>query len=88
MVGIPKMLLSWMKQRSGGPQQNIFTERIVHAPGTRFLGQVSRDLVLGFSTNRRERENHDSWCVSVRKFTKEESRKLTSVGRVIGAHWL
>jgi hypothetical protein len=38
MVGIPKILLSWMKQRSGGPQGNIFTERIIHAPGTQFLG--------------------------------------------------
>jgi hypothetical protein len=48
MVGIPKILLSWMKQRSGGPQGNIFTKRIVHAPGTQFLGGVSQDLVLGF----------------------------------------
>jgi hypothetical protein len=48
MVGIPKILLSWMKQRSEGPQGNVFTERIVHAPGTRFLGGVSWDLVLGF----------------------------------------
>jgi hypothetical protein len=48
IVGIPKILLSWMKQRSGGPQGNIFTKRIVHAPGTWFLGGVSQDLVLGF----------------------------------------
>jgi hypothetical protein len=47
MVGILKILLSWTKQRSGGPQGNVFTE-IVHAPGTRFLGGVSWDLVLGF----------------------------------------
>jgi hypothetical protein len=32
MVGVPKILLSWMKQRSGGPQGNVFTERIVHTP--------------------------------------------------------
>jgi hypothetical protein len=48
MVGVRKILLSWMKQRNGGPQGNVFTERIVHAPGTWFLGGVSRDLVLGF----------------------------------------
>jgi hypothetical protein len=48
MVGVPKILLSWTKQRSGGPQGNIFTERIVHAPGTWFLGGVSWDPVLGF----------------------------------------
>jgi hypothetical protein len=48
MVGIPKILLSWKKQRSGGPQGNIFTERIVQAPGTKFLGVVSWDLVQGF----------------------------------------
>jgi hypothetical protein len=48
MVGVPKILLSWMKQRSGGPQGNFFTERIVHSPGTWFLGGVNRDLVLGF----------------------------------------
>jgi hypothetical protein len=48
MVGLPKILLPWMKQRSGGPQGSIFTERIVHVPGTWFLGGVSWDLVLGF----------------------------------------
>jgi hypothetical protein len=48
MVGIPKILLSWMKQRSGGPQRNVFTKRIIHAPGTWFLGVVSWDLVLRF----------------------------------------
>jgi hypothetical protein len=37
MAGIPEILLSWMKQRSGGPQGNIFTERIVYTSGTRFL---------------------------------------------------
>jgi hypothetical protein len=37
MVGIPEILLSWMKQRSGGPQGNVFTERVIHAPGTWFL---------------------------------------------------
>jgi hypothetical protein len=37
MVGVPKILLSWTKQRSGGPQGNVFTKRIVHAPGTWFL---------------------------------------------------
>jgi hypothetical protein len=51
LAGIPEILFSWMKQRSGGPQGNIFTERIVHTSGTRFLRQVSQDLVLGFSTN-------------------------------------
>jgi hypothetical protein len=48
MVGVPKILLSWTKQRSGGPQGNVFNERIVHGPGTWFLGGVSQDLVLGF----------------------------------------
>jgi hypothetical protein len=48
MVGIPKILFSWMKQRSGGPQVDVFVERIVHASGTWFLGGVSQDLVLGF----------------------------------------
>jgi hypothetical protein len=48
MVGIPKILLSWTKHRSGGPQGNVFTERIIHAPGTQLLGGVSWDLVLGF----------------------------------------
>jgi hypothetical protein len=48
IVGIPKILLSWMKQRSGGPQGNVFTKRIIHTPGTWFLGGVSQDLVLGF----------------------------------------
>jgi hypothetical protein len=37
MAGIPEILLSWKKQRSGGPQGIIFTERIVHASGTLFL---------------------------------------------------
>jgi hypothetical protein len=41
MVGVPKILISWTKQRSGGPQWNIFTERIVHIPGTQFLGGVA-----------------------------------------------
>jgi hypothetical protein len=48
MVGVPKILLSWTKERSGGPQGNISTERIVHTPGTQFLRGVSRDLVLRF----------------------------------------
>jgi hypothetical protein len=48
MVGIPKIFLSWTKQRSGGPQGNVFTKRIVYTPGTRFLGGVNQDLVLGF----------------------------------------
>jgi hypothetical protein len=48
MVSIPKILLAWMKQRSGGPQGNIFTVRIFHVPGTWFLVGVSWDLVLGF----------------------------------------
>jgi hypothetical protein len=26
MAGIPKILLSWTKQRSGGPQGNVFTK--------------------------------------------------------------
>jgi hypothetical protein len=34
MVGVPEIFLSWMKQRSGGPQGNVFTERIIHASGT------------------------------------------------------
>jgi hypothetical protein len=38
MVGVPNIFLSWMKQRSGVPQGNIFTERIIYATGTRFLG--------------------------------------------------
>jgi hypothetical protein len=46
MVGIPKILLSWKKQRSGGPQGNVFTERIVHAQGSQFLGGVSQNLVI------------------------------------------
>jgi hypothetical protein len=48
MVGIPKILLSWMKQKSRGPQGNVYPERIVHTPGTQFLGAVSWGLVLGF----------------------------------------
>jgi hypothetical protein len=48
MVCVPKILLSWMKQKSGGPQGNIFTKRVSHAPGTQFLGAVSQDLVIGF----------------------------------------
>jgi hypothetical protein len=32
MAGIPKILLSWIKQRSGRPQGNIFTERIIQVP--------------------------------------------------------
>jgi hypothetical protein len=48
MVGVPKILLPCMKERSGGPQGNVFTERIFHAPGTWFLRGVSWDLVLGF----------------------------------------
>jgi hypothetical protein len=48
MVGIPKILLSWTKQRSGGPQGNVFTERIIHAPGAQFLRGVNWYLVLGF----------------------------------------
>jgi hypothetical protein len=43
MVGIPKILLSLAKQRSGGPEGNIFTKMIVHAPGTQ-----NQDIVLGF----------------------------------------
>jgi hypothetical protein len=39
IAGVPEILLSWTKQRSGGPQGNIFTERIVHASGTRFLNR-------------------------------------------------
>jgi hypothetical protein len=83
MVGISKILLSWTKQRSGGPQRNIFTEGIVHVPGTRFLGAASRDLALGFLTNQereRERENHDSWSDSARELTKGGPRKLTGGG--------
>jgi hypothetical protein len=34
MAGIPEIVLSWTKQRSGRPQGNIFTERIVYTPGT------------------------------------------------------
>jgi hypothetical protein len=53
IAGVPEM----MKQRSGGPQGNVFTERIIHASGTWFLRRVSWDLVLGFLTNQdRERE--------------------------------
>jgi hypothetical protein len=37
VANVPKILLSWMKQRSGGPQGNVFTERIAHASGTRLL---------------------------------------------------
>jgi hypothetical protein len=37
IAGVPKILLSWTKQRRGGPQGNIFTERVVYAPGTWFL---------------------------------------------------
>jgi hypothetical protein len=38
MMGIPKILLAYTKQRSGGPQGNVFTERINHTPGSWFLG--------------------------------------------------
>jgi hypothetical protein len=48
MAGVSEIFLSWMKQRSGGPQGNIFIKRIIYAPGTQFLSQVGRDLVLGF----------------------------------------
>jgi hypothetical protein len=37
MVGIPEIFLSWMKQRSGGLQGNVFTERNAHTAGTWFL---------------------------------------------------
>jgi hypothetical protein len=37
MAVVPEILLFWMKQRRGGPQENIFTQKIIHAPGTRFL---------------------------------------------------
>jgi hypothetical protein len=37
MVGVPKILLSWTKQRSGGPQGNVFIERILYASGAWFL---------------------------------------------------
>jgi hypothetical protein len=46
MVGVPEILLSWMTQRSGGPQGNIFTKRIIHSSRTFFL----KILALGFST--------------------------------------
>jgi hypothetical protein len=56
MAGIPEILLSWMKQRSGRPQGNIFTKRIVQSPGTWFLRRVSQDLVLGFQPTETERK--------------------------------
>jgi hypothetical protein len=101
MVGIPKILLSWMKQRSGGPQGNVFTERIVHASGTRLLIQCELGPSSRISTNRRERErqrererererkreNHDSWPDSTRELTKGGARKSIGGGRVMGAHW-
>jgi hypothetical protein len=51
IAGIPEILLLWAKQRSGGPQGNIFTERIFHIPGPRFLGGMSWNLVLRFLMN-------------------------------------
>jgi hypothetical protein len=95
MVGIPKVLLSWMKQRSGGPQGNIFTKKIINAPGTGFLGGVSE---LGPSTRilttrerererEREGESHDSWHDSMRELTKGGPRKSIGGGRVMGVHW-
>jgi hypothetical protein len=41
-------------------------------------------LVLGFSTNR-ERENHDSWCSSVRELTKGGLSKSAGGGQVTGS---
>jgi hypothetical protein len=43
MVGIPKILLSWTKQRSGRPQVIIFTERIP-VPGVSELAPSTRIL--------------------------------------------
>jgi hypothetical protein len=39
MAGIPEILLSWTKQRSGEPQGNVFTERIIHTSGTGSWGE-------------------------------------------------
>jgi hypothetical protein len=91
MVGIPKILLSWMKQRSGGPQENIFTERITHASGTWFLSQCEsgpRTRIFDQPREReRERERERTTTHDMRELTKGGPRKSTGGGQVMGAHW-
>jgi hypothetical protein len=85
MVGVPKILLSWMKQEWRTSRERLHQEDRPHprnpVPGASELGPSTRIL-----TNR-ERENHDSWHDSARELTKGGPRKSTGGGQVMGAHW-
>jgi hypothetical protein len=94
MAGIPKILLSWTKQRSGGSQGNIFTERIIHAPRSQFLGLCESGPSTRIFPNRererereRERARERATIHDPRGLTKGGPRKSTGGGQVMGAHW-
>jgi hypothetical protein len=85
VVGIPEILLSWMKQRSGGTSRerlhqedrpclrNLVPELRESGPSTRVFDQP------------RERENHDSWCGSTRELTKRGPSKSAGGEGVSGS---
>jgi hypothetical protein len=86
MAGIPEILLSWTKQRSGGSQGNVFTERIVHTLGTWFLSQCELGPSTRIFDQLRERERATTH--GAKELTKGGPRKSTSDGRVyMEAHW-